>query len=92
MNEQLPRYSMVIEWSDEDAAYIVSFPEWEVAGHLALTHGETYIEAAHKGTEMLDFLAWSTQQDGEPPPEPHQFTFDAHRGSLPPDQAKAAAS
>jgi predicted RNase H-like HicB family nuclease len=22
-----PRYSMVIQWSDEDQAYIVSFPE-----------------------------------------------------------------
>ena len=34
MNEPW-RYSMVIEWSDEDQAYIVSLPEW---GDLVHTH------------------------------------------------------
>jgi hypothetical protein len=24
-----PRYSMVIQWSDEDRASLVSLPEWE---------------------------------------------------------------
>jgi predicted RNase H-like HicB family nuclease len=58
----------------------------------ALTHGESYLDAARKGAEMLDFLVWSAQQDGEPLPEPHRFNFDAHRGGRPPDQAKAVAS
>ena len=40
MNEH-PRYSMTIQWSDEDGMYIVSVPEWEAAGHIAHTHGAT---------------------------------------------------
>ena len=40
--QQQPHYSMVIEWSDEDQVYVVSFPEW---GELAHTHGITYDKA-----------------------------------------------
>ena len=43
------RYSMVIEWSDEDTLYIVSFPEWEAEGYISHTHGATYEEAAEAG-------------------------------------------
>ena len=81
MSDQLPRYSMVIEWSNEDSAYIVSFPEWEMAGHLAHVDGETYVEAARKGQEMLDFLTWSTREDVEPLPIPRHFDFDGHHVS-----------
>ena len=41
-----PHYSMVIEWSDEDQLYIVSFPEWAAAGYISHTHGATYEKAA----------------------------------------------
>ena len=44
---------MVIEWSDEDNAYIVSLPEW---GDLVHTHGETYAEAVAMGEELLQKL------------------------------------
>ncbi|MFI5273962.1 MAG: type II toxin-antitoxin system HicB family antitoxin [Ktedonobacterales bacterium] len=80
MTANAPRFSMVIEWSDEDGAYVVSFPEWEAAGHLARTHGDTCAEAARTGADMLDFLIWSAHQDGSPLPLPRQFDFDArHR-------------
>jgi antitoxin HicB len=36
-------YSMIIEWSDEDQTFVVSFPEWGTHTH---THGATYEEAA----------------------------------------------
>ncbi len=66
-------YSMVIEWSDEDQAYIVSFPEWEAAGNIGHTHGDTYEEAVAKGHDMLDFMKQSAQEDNEPLPEPRTF-------------------
>jgi antitoxin HicB len=44
---------MVIQWSDEDQAYIVSFPEWEAQGLIGHTHGETDESAARKGREVL---------------------------------------
>jgi predicted RNase H-like HicB family nuclease len=65
-----PRYSMLIEWSDEDDAYIVSLPEW---GDLVHTHGETYAQAVAMGEELLAGLIASRQQHGEPLPPPHVF-------------------
>lgn len=75
MSEQT-QYSMIIEWSILDGAYVVSFPEWERAGHLAHTHGATYAEAAQQGQEMLAFLIRSTEHEQEPLPAP--VTFDSH--------------
>jgi antitoxin HicB len=78
MSQQV-RYSMLIEWSNLDNAYIVSFPEWERAGHLANTHGATYVEAAQKGQEMLEFLLDASAK-GEAVPAP--ALFDDHAYAL----------
>jgi predicted RNase H-like HicB family nuclease len=61
---------MVIEWSDEDQAFLVSFPAW--AGYIAqpVTHGDTYEEAARKGRDVLDNLIATAQNAGEPLPAP----------------------
>lgn len=74
--QQSPRYTMLIEWSDLDQAFIVTLPEWEQAGALAHTHGATYTEAARKGEELIAFLWRSAQSDGDRIPTPH--TFDSH--------------
>ena len=76
MNAPTPHYSMLIEWSNLDNAYVVSFPEWEHAGHLTNTHGDTYMEAAQKGQEMLNFLIGSAAQLNESAPTP--ALFDTH--------------
>jgi antitoxin HicB len=76
MSQQV-RYSMLIEWSNLDNAYVVSFPEWERAGHLANTHGATYVEAAQKGQEMLEFLLGASAQ-GEAVPAPAFFDDHAY--------------
>lgn len=61
------RYSMVIEWSDEDQASLVSLPEWNP---LPMTHGDTYQEAVQRGEELLAALIESRNEHGEPLPEP----------------------
>jgi predicted RNase H-like HicB family nuclease len=66
-------FSMVIEWSDEDQAYIVSFPEWEAAGNIGHTHGDTYEEAVVKGHDMLDFMIQGAQEENELLPQPRVF-------------------
>jgi|HubBroStandDraft_1064217.scaffolds.fasta_scaffold276918_2 antitoxin HicB len=48
-----PRYSVVIQWSEEDQAYVVSLPEW---GQYSKTHGRTYGEAARNAWEVLELL------------------------------------
>ena len=69
MSEQL-RYSLRIEWSDEDQVYVVSLPEW---GDLVHTHGTTYEEALQQGKELLAGLIAARQQQGEPLPPPRVF-------------------
>ena len=73
----ISHYSMLIEWSDEDQAYIVSFPEWEAAGLIGHTHGDTYAEAVERGEEMLRFLIESARADCDPIPEPRRFVASA---------------
>lgn len=48
-----PQYTVVIQWSDEDDAYVVSLPEW---GTSCKTHGRTYEEAARNAQELLELL------------------------------------
>ena len=65
-------YSMTIEWSDKDRAYIVSLPEW---GPGAKTHGETYDEAVRNGQEVLEMLVEHAQDRGEALPQPRGFAM-----------------
>jgi predicted RNase H-like HicB family nuclease len=69
---------MVIAWSDDDQAYIVSFPEWEAADNIGHTHGATYEEAAAKGHDMLDFMIESALEEGETLPPPRTFAGATH--------------
>jgi predicted RNase H-like HicB family nuclease len=60
---------MLIQWSDEDDAYVVSFSEFP-SSH---THGATYEEAAKNGEEVLNLLMRSYAQEGRPLPHPAGF-------------------
>ena len=46
------RYSMWIEWSDEDQAFIVTLPDFP----MSRTHGSTYEEAVRNGQEVIELL------------------------------------
>jgi antitoxin HicB len=70
MNQQPLRYSMIIEWSEEDQAYLVTLPEWADRVLMPATHGSTYSEAVQHGQEVLEMLANSAIEDGELPPRP----------------------
>ncbi|NJR17322.1 MAG: type II toxin-antitoxin system HicB family antitoxin [Calothrix sp. CSU_2_0] len=61
------RYTIIIQWSDEDNCYIVSLPEW---GEFCHTHGDTYIEALNNAQEVLEMLIDSSKENGEVLPEP----------------------
>jgi predicted RNase H-like HicB family nuclease len=69
------KYSMLIQWSDEDQAYVVTLPEWEAAGHASRTHGESYVEAAARGEEMLTFVLEAARQDGDSIPNPDILSY-----------------
>jgi predicted RNase H-like HicB family nuclease len=69
----LSRYSMLIQWSDEDEAYVVSFPEFPSAH----THGASYEEAARSGQEVLELLLESYEEAHRSLPELAGFHYAA---------------
>ena len=54
-------YSMLIQWSDEDQAYLARLPDWEHAKRILgpVTHRDTYTEAFKNGLEALEALVAS---------------------------------
>lgn len=53
-------YTIIIQWSDDDRCYVVSFPEW---GEYCHTHGDTYEHALKNSREVLELLTESTLDD-----------------------------
>ena len=72
MSEQA-RYSMLIQWSKEDQAYLVTLPEWEGRVLGPVTHGDTYEEAVRNGREAMAALIASAEKHSEPLPRPQVF-------------------
>ncbi len=64
------KYSMLIQWSDEDQTYIVSLPEF---GPYAHTHGDTYQKAVRQGRDCLESLIEAFEAEGRPLPKPKKF-------------------
>lgn len=63
-------YTMVIQWSDEDTAYIVTVPE--LPG--CVTHGATYEEAVQRGQEAIASWIDANRAWGRPIPTPRTFS------------------
>jgi predicted RNase H-like HicB family nuclease len=68
-DEQYEHYSMIIEWSDEDDAYIVTVPE--LSG--CRTHGKTYEEAVKQGQDAIESWVDVARELGRPIPKPRLF-------------------
>ncbi|MGH2509107.1 MAG: type II toxin-antitoxin system HicB family antitoxin [Ktedonobacteraceae bacterium] len=66
MIPQSKRYSMIIQWSDVDQAYIVTIPE--LPG--CRTHGSTYEEAIQQGQDAVESWLMAALADNDPIPDP----------------------
>ncbi len=51
-----PRYSMLIQWSDNDQKYLVRLPEWKGETQQFVTHGDTYEEAVNEAKFLISFI------------------------------------
>jgi predicted RNase H-like HicB family nuclease len=76
-----PRYTVIIQWSEEDQAYVVSLPEWGGCK----THGDSYEEAARNAQEVLEMLI---ESEGEHP-SPKLFKYPGADVMDVPDEALA---
>jgi predicted RNase H-like HicB family nuclease len=59
-------YSIHIQWSARDQAYLVTVPELPGCH----THGETYQEALKNALEVIELWIETAQELGEPVPPP----------------------
>ena len=71
--KDVSRYSIVIEWSDEDQTYVVILPEWADQYAMPVASGKTYEEAFARGRNALENYIQFAQEDGKPLPQPRTF-------------------
>ena len=71
------RYSMLIQWSGEDRAFLVTLPEWEGRVFNPVTHGDTYEEAVRSGLIALEDLVAVAQEQRQSLPAPQHLVADA---------------
>jgi predicted RNase H-like HicB family nuclease len=59
-------YEIIVDWSDEDACYVVRIPD--LPG--CMCHGETREEAVRNAEQAIEFYLDCLRQDAKPIPEP----------------------
>ena len=67
---------MVIQWSDDDQAYVVTVPE--LPG--CMTHGATHREAVQHGEEAIQSWLEAARAWGRSVPEPRVFVHARRLG------------
>ena len=69
--QKTPKYTVVVQWSDDDGCFIASLPEWAPYA-ITSAHGDSYEEAAKNAREVLELLmANESGNTAELPPEKH---------------------
>jgi antitoxin HicB len=63
-------YSILVQWSEHDQAYLVTLPEWEGRVFNPVSHGHTYEDAIKQGHDALAALVASARQHNQRLPEP----------------------
>lgn len=63
------KYTIVIQWSDEDRCFVVLLPEFQDVMQ-PLTNGDTYEEAVKNAQEVLELMIEISLEEGKPLPEP----------------------
>jgi len=63
------RYSMVLQWSDEDGLFLVTIPEFSDRVIMPCTHGKTREEAIINAEEVIEMYLEAWQVEGEAIPE-----------------------
>lgn len=64
------RYSLIIQWSEEDQLYLVTIPEFSELVMQPCTYGKTYEAAIANAQEAIAGYLEYCQQEGILPPSP----------------------
>jgi len=63
------KYTIVIQWSDEDRCFVVLLPEFQDVMQ-PVTNGDTYEKAVKNAQEVLELMIEIYLEEGKPLPEP----------------------
>ena len=66
----MSRYSMIIQWSEEDRLFLVTIPEFADLVLMPCTHGKTREEAIQNGEEVIEMYLEAWQTEGQSIPKP----------------------
>ncbi|MBD2501049.1 type II toxin-antitoxin system HicB family antitoxin [Anabaena azotica] len=66
----MSKYSMIIQWSEEDKLFLITIPEFSDRVIMPCTHGKTREEAIHNGEEVIEMYLEAWEAEGESIPEP----------------------
>ncbi|MBD1922600.1 type II toxin-antitoxin system HicB family antitoxin [Microcoleus sp. FACHB-831] len=66
----MSRYSMIVQWSDEDRLFLVTIPEFGDRVVMPCTHGKTREEAIRNGEDAIEMYEDAWLAEGESIPEP----------------------
>ena len=67
------RYSLLIQWSEEDQLYLVTLPDFARLAMQPCTHGKTYEEAIANAQEAIAGYLEYCQEEGLVPPKLPSF-------------------
>lgn len=66
----MSRYSMIVQWPEEDQLFLVTIPEFTNRVIMPCTHGRTREEAVHNGEDVIKMYLEAWQSEDESIPEP----------------------
>lgn len=64
------RYSMTVQWSNEDQLFLVTIPEFSDRVVMPCTHGKTREEAILNGEDVIEMYLETWAAEGDFIPEP----------------------
>jgi antitoxin HicB len=64
------RYSILIQWSDEDQLYLVTLPEFAEIAMQPSTYGQTYEDAVKNAQEAIEVYLAYCEEAGLAVPTP----------------------
>jgi predicted RNase H-like HicB family nuclease len=65
------RFSMIIQWSDEDQLFLVTIPEFAERVVMPCTYGKTREEAIHNAEEVIEMYLEAWHAEGGSIPRPN---------------------
>ena len=69
----MSKYSMTIEWSEEDRLFLVTVPEFSNLVEMPCTHGKNRTEAIKNGEEVIEMYLEAWKEEGITVPEPRNL-------------------